>query len=116
MKKLLPYIIITAIIYNLLPLICFIPALRYDISLFILLLFLIYPGNALICGLIYGIKHGFSLFLILFTAILFVPAMFIFFNSSAWVYMIPYTLLTFIGLLIGTLIHKKRNGKYRQGQ
>lgn len=109
MKKLLPYITITAIIYNLLPLICFIPALRYDIGSFILLLFLIYPVNAFIYSLIYGIKNGFSIFLILFTAILFIPAMFIYFNFSAWVYMIPYIIISAIGNGIGALIHKRNS-------
>ncbi len=108
MKKYITYIIIAAI-YNLLPAVCFIPAIRYDIGSFIIFLFLIYPITALVCALVHAIKHGFSFWIILFTAISFVPAMFIYFNSSAWVYMIPYIILSAIGNGIGALIHKRNS-------
>lgn len=103
MKRFISYII-TAVVFNIAPLIGL--ALHHDTGSSLLFLFLIYPITALVCGIMHGVKHGFSFLLISFTAVAFIPAMFIYFNSSAWVYMIPYVILSAIGNGTGALIRK----------
>ena len=115
MKKYIPYIIILAAVFNLTPLLAHLAPAKGGIGFFIVLLFFIYPLASFLCPLLCGRENGFCPWFIIVTPILLLPATFIYFNSSACVYMISYTLLTFIGLLLGALIHKKRNGKHQQG-
>ncbi len=101
MKKYIPYIITLFLVFNLLPLI------SKDLGMFILILLIICPLTAFICGLIYGAKHGFSFWLPLICATAFIPAMFIYYNLSAWVYIPIYAAAELAGNGIGTLIHRK---------
>ena len=58
----------------------------------------------LICfgsALSYGIKCGFSVLYSVVIIILFIPSIFIFYNATAWVYAIVYSVVSLIGNLIG---------------
>ena len=55
----------------------------------------------LITSLIYGLRNTVDFIYPLIVAILFIPTLFIYYNISAWVYIIAYSLIAFIGELLG---------------
>ena len=57
----------------------------------------------------YGIKQGFNIAYSIVVALLFIPSLFIFYNVTAWVYIIAYAVLSLIGNLIGTIFYKQTN-------
>ncbi|WP_281714697.1 hypothetical protein [Allobaculum stercoricanis] len=61
----------------------------------------ILPMICLITSIFYGIRNGFDFWYILIVAIMFTPTLFIFYDSSAWVYIIGYAIVALIGVLIG---------------
>lgn len=59
------------------------------------------------CAAAYGAKNGFNLIFCAVVTILFVPTIFIFYNSSAWVYAIGYGITAIIGNAIGAIFYKR---------
>ena len=62
-----------------------------------IVMLVIIPLICLITSVFYGIRNGFNFWYILIVAIMFAPSIFIFYNSSAWVYVVgsvSYTHLT----------------------
>lgn len=105
MKKLsvlLPYAIALAIIYYVLPL------LIKDTGIGMFMLLLVIPLLTLICAIIYGVRQGSDFLLPVTATILFAPTIFIFYNASAWVYIIAYAIIALIGNGIGRAFHKKK--------
>ena len=106
MKKkllvLLPYSIILAIAFYVLPL------LIKDTGSGMFILLLVIPLLTLICAVIYGVRQGFDFLLPLTAVILFVPTIFIFYNASAWVYIIAYAVITLVGNGIGSIFPKRK--------
>ncbi|MEG1873645.1 MAG: hypothetical protein RR194_06310, partial [Ruthenibacterium sp.] len=76
-KPMLPYLAICAAAFYLLPLV-----LR-EASLAMMMLLVLLPAVCLICGVLYGRKHGFQLMFAILVGILFVPTVWIYYNSSA---------------------------------
>ena len=100
-KKLWSFILIILISFYLLPL------MIKDTGSGMLLLLIALPVISLICSLIYGLKNGFQpLFSILLMA-LYIPSVFLIYNSSAMIYTLVYGALSFIGMYIGFQISKK---------
>lgn len=60
-------------------------------------------------AVVYGVKNGFHLRFALITAVLFVPSIVIFYNSSAWVYIIGYGIIALFGNVIGSFFLNVRN-------
>lgn len=54
----------------------------------------------------YGIRNGFNFWYILIVAIMFAPSIFIFYNSSAWVYVVGYAVIALLGNLIALPLRK----------
>ncbi len=106
MKKkllaLLPYAIALAIIYYVLPL------LIKDTGIGMFMLLLVIPLLTFICAVIYGVRQRFDFLLPLTVAVLFVPTIFIFYNASAWVFIIAYAVIALVGNGIGRAFHKKK--------
>ena len=106
MKKkilaLLPYVIVLAIIFYVLPL------LIKDTGSGMFMLLLVIPLLTLICAVIYGVRQGFDFLLPVTATILFAPTIFIFYNRSAWVYIIAYAVIALVGNGIGRAFHKKK--------
>lgn len=104
MKKnilaLLPYAIVLAIAFYVLPL------LIKDTGMGMLMLLLVIPLLTLICAVVYGIRQGFDFLLPVTATILFVPTIFIFYNTTAWVYIIVYAVIALVGNGIGRVFHK----------
>ena len=61
------------------------------------------PVICFITSIVFGIKHSFKLLYPITVALLFVPTIFMFYNSTAWVYIIVYGVIAFIGNFIGKL-------------
>jgi hypothetical protein len=67
----------------------------------------IMPVICLVTSVLFGGKNGFCYWFPLLAGILFIPSVFIFYNSSAWIYAVSYGVIAFVGMLIGMLFHKK---------
>jgi hypothetical protein len=74
-------------------------------SAMIIMLILI-PLICLIISVFYGIRNGFDFGYILIVAIMFAPSIFMFYNSSAWVYVVVYTVIALLGNLIALPLRK----------
>lgn len=66
-------------------------------AMFIMLL--IIPAICFVTSLMYGVKNGFHFYYVLITAAIFTPSIFIFYNSTAWIYIILYSIVAMIGNL-----------------
>ena len=106
MKKklpaLLPYAAIYAADFYLLPL------LIRDTGAAMLVLLCVVPMIAFIASVMYGAREGFSLLLPLTAMVLFFPTIFLYYNASAWVYVIFYGLAALLGNAIGRIFYGKR--------
>lgn len=68
---------------------------------------MIIPLICLATSIFYGIRNGFDYWYILIVAIIFTPSIFIFYNSSAWVYLIVYVVIALLGDLIALPLRKR---------
>lgn len=100
-KPMLPYLGVAAAAFYLLPL------LMKDTGLAMLMLLIIIPAVCLLDGLFYGRKHGFQLMFPIACGILFVPTVWIYYNSSASIYIMSFTSFTMAGTYFGSLMRKK---------
>src|SRR5690554_1655992 len=98
LKAMLPYIIIVVCAFYLLPL------LIQDTGTGMLILLSVIPVVCFISALIYGAKNGFNIFYSIIIGVLFIPTIFIFYNSTAWVYSVIYGVISIAGNGIGRLI------------
>lgn len=106
MKKmsiaLVPYAAILAADFYVLPL------LMRDMGAAILLMLCVMPLLAFITALICGIRQGFSPLLPAAAFILFLPTVFIYYNSSAWVYAVIYAAIVLAGNGVGRIFYGRR--------
>lgn len=94
-------------------------ALLMSVTYFLLPLFIKDTGSAMailligapfitfVSALVYGIFRGFNFFLPIISAVLFLPTVFMFYNSSAWGYTVFYALVALFGNGIGQVFCKK---------
>lgn len=94
---------ILALLYNLLPLI------MRDTGGAMLVLLILLPMLTLIISGFVGVRRGFVWYWPILAGILFVPAIFLYMNCTAWVYAPGFALLALLGLWIGTLIKQGEN-------
>lgn len=102
LKSLLPYLIILTIDFYLLPL--FIK----DTGSAMLMLLVVIPLVCFSCSVLFGIKNPFSLLYPLIVAVLFAPTIFIYYNYTAWVYIVGYGLVALAGSAIGKLFYNSK--------
>jgi len=96
----LPYLLAYILVFYVIPLIITGEGI-------ILVLVFVFPIISFIVSLVYGILNKFKLFQLLFpifVGIIFIPAMFIFFNYTAWIYMTAYIVIALFGNMIGYVI------------
>ena len=101
MKK-LPYLIVNTLAFYLAPLII------TDTGSAMLVVLIFLPLVGLTSSIIYGWKHSFSILYPVLVALLFIPTIFIYYNSSASIYILIYGLISLGGNLIGKLFYKNR--------
>lgn len=70
------------------------------------LMLAIIPLICLITSIFCGIRNGLDFSYILTVAIIFIPSIFIFYNSSAWVYALGYGVIALVGNLIALAFRK----------
>lgn len=99
-KSILIPAIILAAVYNLLPLGI------ADTGAAMMILLILLPIVTLIASGFVGVKHGFTWLWPVLAGVLFVPAIFLYMNSSAWVYAPGFAVLALIGMWIGNLIRQ----------
>ena len=106
MKKrflpLLPYLAVLTAVFYLLPL------LMRDTGSAMLLMLCVMPLAAFIAALVCGLRVGFSPLLPAAALVLFVPAVPLYYNASAWSYAVVYAAIVLAGNLTGRLFHGKR--------
>lgn len=66
------------------------------------------PFFCFLSSFLWGKKGGFDVWFSLVLALLFVPTIFIYYNISAWVYILIFAGLSFIGNLLGFMYAKRR--------
>ena len=84
-----------------------VPMLIKDTGSGMFILLIVIPLITLITSIIYGLRNTFDFIYPLLVAILFIPTLFIYYNISAWVYIIAYSLIAIIGEILGKTIQKK---------
>lgn len=106
MKKklfaLIPYAIALAMNFYVLPL------LIKDTGSGMLMMLLVIPMITFVCSVIYGVRQGFDFLLPIIATVLFAPTIFIFYNDSAWIYIVAYAVIALAGNGIGRIFYKKR--------
>ena len=80
-------------------------------SLVFLILLAILPLLALVFGAWDGVREGFSLLWLLAPFMCFLVPMFLFFNDSALIYGVGYSVLGFAAHCVGSLVHAHRARK-----
>ena len=70
------------------------------------LLIVVNPIVIIMCSYLISKKYNFCLRNIALVAILYLPSMYVFYNDSAWIYVVIYVVFALIGNYIG---HKKYN-------
>lgn len=102
-KRIIPFIILLIIMllnFYLLP------TFIVDTSSAVYMLIIEIPIITLICSIIFGMIYAFKIYFPFLIAVLFLPAVNIFFNDSAYVYLYGYAVVSLVGIGIGAL------GKY----
>lgn len=101
-KKMLPYLILMCITFYLFPL------LIQNTGMGMLVLLILMPLICFVCSLLFGMKNSFQPLFSLLLTIIFIPSIFIYYNSSALIYAFIYGLLSLLGLFLGSR-SKSRN-------
>lgn len=83
------------------------PCLIKDTGSAMFMLLCVIPLIAFICSVVYGIRQGFDGVMPVAAVILFLPTIFIYYNTTAYVYVFIYGIITFVGNGIGRLFYKK---------
>lgn len=84
-----------------------IPILIQDTGSGMFILLIVIPLMTLITSIIYGLRNVFDFIYPLIVAILFIPTLFIYYNASAWTYILVYSMIAVIGELLGKTLQKK---------
>ncbi|MCI6705077.1 MAG: hypothetical protein SOU06_05575 [Bulleidia sp.] len=77
------------------------PALIKDTGTAMIMLLVVIPMITLFISIYYGKKNDFDIWYVISVGILFSPSIFIFYNSSALIYVIVYTIIALIGNFVG---------------
>ena len=83
------------------------PMLIKDTGSGMFILLIVIPLITFITSIIYGLKNTFDFLYPLIIAILFIPTLFIYYNISAWTYIIVYSVIAVVGELLGKALQKK---------
>lgn len=83
------------------------PMLIKDTGSGMFILLIVIPLITFITSIIYGLKNTFDFLYPLIIAILFIPTLFIYYNISAWTYILVYSMIAVVGELLGKILQKK---------
>jgi hypothetical protein len=92
----LPYLFVNAMAFYLLPIVI------KDTGSAMAILLIVLPLICFVTALVYGAKNSFNLLYTIAVSLLFVPTIYIFFNPTAWVYIVAYGVIVLAGNYIGS--------------
>ncbi len=95
--KLLPWLLIAALDFWLLP-------LFLDAANVMLMILIVIPGICFFAALCCGLFCGFQSVYLLGTELLYLPTVWVYYNGSALVYLLVYAVIAALGLGIGAMI------------
>lgn len=84
-----------------------VPMLIKDTGSGMFILLIVIPLITLITSFVYGLRNTFDFIYPLIVAILFIPTLFIYYNTSAWIYVVTYSMIAVIGELLDKILQKK---------
>ena len=102
LKKLLPYIGVTALAFYLLPL------AGRDTGSFILILLVLIPLICLFTAVVFAFRHGLVWWYFLLIGGMFLPSIPLYYNSSAVFYACFFGVIALLGSLAGGYFQKKK--------
>jgi len=112
-KKQLGYILIILVLFYAVPAAYNLAALQdgfrtsWDASMLI-----VYnPAVILAVSAVYGFRHGFKWYFLLFAPILYIPSVFLFYNDTALIYAASYEVFALAGLGLGFLLERGSSKK-----
>ena len=94
-KQMFPFLMVNALFFYLAPW-----AIQ-DTGSGMFVLLVVLPMSCLIVAWRYGSRYSFDILFPILTAMLFIPTIFIYYNSSAIIYVLIYGLISMIGNAIG---------------
>ena len=97
LKDMIPYLTVIILDFYLLPF------LIKDTGSAMLMLLIVVPLICFVCSVVYGAKNSFYLVYAIIVAILFIPTILIFYNSTAWIYIFGYGTIALVGNAIGAI-------------
>ena len=100
--SMLPYLLATLLCFYLLP------RFIQDTGTAMFILLALLPVLCFVCALVYGVYNSFDWLYAAAVAILFVPSIFIYYNTSAWLYSPVYGAIALAGNAIGALFYQQR--------
>ena len=98
----IPYLLALAADFYLLPL------LARDTGSAMLLMLCAMPLAAFFTAVVFGVRRGFHLALPAAALVLFLPSVFLYYNSSAWIYAPVYAAAVLAGNGLGRIFYGKR--------
>ena len=75
-----------------------------------------FPLLCLICGILCGRENGLHLHYPILVALLFLPTIFLFYDSSVWPFWVTYIMIAFIGVAIGYFIQCRNSNTNSKGR
>lgn len=99
-RKIIPYLLINLGLFYILP-----NLIKDTGSAMVILLGLV-PLACFLTSLAYSYKNIFTWLYTILVMLIFVPSIFIFYNESAWVYVIIYGIISLLGSFVGDKISK----------
>ena len=91
-RNLVFYVVLTIAFYG-------IPWAITDTGSAMFMMLVIIPIICFMTSVMYGLKNGFSFSYVLIASIIFIPTIYIFYNSTAWIYVIAYSVIAILGNL-----------------
>ena len=96
-KKMVPYLVVNAVVFYLSPL------LIVDTGSAMILLLIIVPAACLVTAVVFGARQAFWRLYPVAVAVLFLPTLLLFYNSTAAPYALWYGLTALVGMALGSL-------------
>ena len=78
-----------------------------DTGTAMIVMFMAVPLICLAISIFYGMRNGFDFWYILIAAVMFTPSIVLFYNATAWIYIIIYAAIALVGNVIGLTFRKR---------
>ena len=100
-RKMIPYLVVLTLAFYLLPF------LIKDTGSGMFILLTVIPIICFLVSLMYGVKNSSNWLFPVIIMLIFAPTLFIFYNSSASIYILAYGVISLTGNFLGSFFYKK---------